>query len=90
MVSHNRVAGCTIRLLEELGYRKMNQAFSRATSPMKPYDEEPAVNNSEKEDTSGLSQEQYAALSLQHAEELRELQEQYEYALTSYASKLLL
>ena len=68
-----------LRLLEEMGYRKMYQAYSRATSPMKPYSEEP--ESIEKDDAGDLSQEQYAALSLQHAEELRELQEQYEYAL---------
>ena len=69
-----------LRLLEEMGYRKVNQTFSRATSPMKPFEEEP--ESIEKEDTADLSQEQYAVLSLQHAEELREIQEQYEYALT--------
>ena len=57
----------------------MYQAYSRATSPMKPYSEEP--ESIEKDDAGDLSQEQYAVLSLQHAEELRELQEQYEYAL---------
>ena len=44
---------------------------------MKIFDEE--QYSSAKEDTDHLSQEQYAALSLQHAEELKELQEQYEY-----------
>jgi len=65
-----------LRLLEEIGYRKMLEARSRATSPMKTFDEAPQGN--EKDNTDELSQEQYAALSLQHAEELRELQEQYE------------
>lgn len=62
-----------------MGYHKMRDAYSRATSPMKAIDEEP--ENAEKEETDHLTQEQYAALSLQHAEELKELQEQYEYVL---------
>ena len=66
-----------LRLLKEMGYHKATASCSRATSPMKIFDEE--QYSSTKEDTDHLSQEQYAALSLQHAEELKELQEQYEY-----------
>lgn len=69
-----------------MGYRKWNEAYSRATSPMKIFDEEEEeeeeapADSSEREDAEHqLSQEQYAALSLQHAEELKEIQEQYEY-----------
>lgn len=67
-----------------MSYRKVTEAQSRGTSPMKIIipDEEP--EDKEKEDTDHLSQEQYAALSLQHAEELKELQEQYEYGLPFY------
>ena len=63
-----------------MGYHKATASCSRATSPMKIFDEE--QYSSAKEDTDHLSQEQYAALSLQHAEELKELQEQYEYGLS--------
>ena len=60
-------------------FRKMSEVLSRGTSPMIIFDEEPDSN--EKEDTDHLTQEHYAALSLQHAEELKDLQEQYEYSL---------
>ena len=66
-----------LRLLDGMGYHKATEACSRATSPMKIFDEE--QESIVKDNTEHLSQEQYAALSLQHAEELKELQEQYEY-----------
>jgi len=63
-----------------MGYRRTQEMCSRATSPIEVAEEAPAVESCEQaeEDSDQLTQEQYAALSLQHAEELKELQDQYE------------
>lgn len=72
--------GIYYRLIEEMGYRRTQEVCSRATSPIEVAEEAPAVESCEQaeEDNNQLTQEQYAALSLQHAEELKELQDQYE------------
>jgi len=66
-----------------MGYHRTGEMCSRATSPIEVAEEEASAEESceqaEEEQEKPLTQKQYAELSLEHAKELTEIQDKYQY-----------